>query len=257
MRMRIVPTAAIFALSCFAADSSRKAPSINDPQPPDTGVLTLPAPVIHETPPAPVPERELASPEPVPPVPPPALPPPAVPPPAVPPPPVLPAAPAKVPAPTPMPAPTPAAPKAPKAIQAAKPAPKLFLPPDFEKDSATYCQKRIGEWSEPDVYNLFGDPLRQRSAPSDGKQQDSGRIYAFADPSGRYREIELDFAADGMLRSVFAYPWHMTWEECRRLWDGAVTTTRANKGRTFYSYVDRHLDVLVDPSGKVISLGLY
>ena len=31
----------------------------------------------------------------------------------------------------------------------------------------------------------------------------------------------------------------------------------ANDGRTFYSYMNRHLDVLVDPSGKVVSLGLY
>jgi hypothetical protein len=31
----------------------------------------------------------------------------------------------------------------------------------------------------------------------------------------------------------------------------------ANKGRTFYSYQNRRLDVLVAPDGKVISLGLY
>jgi hypothetical protein len=30
-----------------------------------------------------------------------------------------------------------------------------------------------------------------------------------------------------------------------------------NKGRIFYSYVNRHLDVLVDQDGKVISLGVY
>jgi len=142
--------------------------------------------------------------------------------------------------------------------RSAKPSTKVFLPPDFEPDSASYCQKRIGEWTEADVYNLFGDPIRQRSAPNDGKKEDSGRILAFADPTGRHREIELDFAPNtGLLRSVFVYPWEMTWQECRRLWDGEVSSTRANKGRTFYSYQNRHLDVLVDSSGKVISLGLY
>jgi hypothetical protein len=140
----------------------------------------------------------------------------------------------------------------------AKPALKLFVPPDFERDSAIYCQKRIGEWTEPDVYNLFGDPLRQRAAPGDGKKEDSGRILAFSDPTGRYREIELDFAPDtGLLRSVFVYPWQMTWNDCRRLWDGDVSSTQANKGRKFYSYLNRRLDVLVDPAGKVISFGLY
>ena len=29
------------------------------------------------------------------------------------------------------------------------------------------------------------------------------------------------------------------------------------QGRKFYSYTNRRLDVLVDPDGKVISLGLY
>jgi hypothetical protein len=49
----------------------------------------------------------------------------------------------------------------------------------------------------------------------------------------------------------------MTWQECRRQWGGEVSATEANKGRKFYSYVDRRLDVLVDAAGKVISLGLY
>ena len=135
--------------------------------------------------------------------------------------------------------------------------PKPFLPPDFERDSAIYCQKRIGEWTQPDAYNLFGKHLRQRVASTDGKDA-GGLIYAFADPTGRYREIELDFAADtGLLRSVFVYPWQMTWQDCRKMWGTHVSSTPANKGRTFYSFQDRNLDVLVDSAGKVVSLGLY
>jgi len=61
----------------------------------------------------------------------------------------------------------------------------------------------------------------------------------------------------GALRAVFMYPAQMTWKECRRLWGMNVNATEAGKGRTFYSYNNRHLDVLVDPDGKVISLGLY
>jgi hypothetical protein len=49
----------------------------------------------------------------------------------------------------------------------------------------------------------------------------------------------------------------MTWQACRRLWGAHVTARKANKGRTFYSYLNRRLDVLVDHTGKVISLGLY
>ena len=38
---------------------------------------------------------------------------------------------------------------------------------------------------------------------------------------------------------------------------GKVTSTEGNQGRIFHSYVNRRLDVLVDPRGNVISLGLY
>jgi hypothetical protein len=99
--------------------------------------------------------------------------------------------------------------------------------------------------------------LRQRAAIDDN-QVENGQIYAFHDPTGRYKEMELDFdAAKGRLRTVFVYPYQLTWQECRRLFSGTVNTTRANKGRTFYSYLNRRLDVLVDSVGQVISLGLY
>ncbi len=136
-------------------------------------------------------------------------------------------------------------------------APKPVLPAEFERDSAVFSQKLIGIWSQPDAYNLFGDPLRERAVLADDGVE-NGRIYAFSDPTGRYREIELDFAKDtGLLRSVFVYPWKMTWSDCRKLWGANVQSTPANKGRIFHSYVTRRLDVLVDGSGNVISFGLY
>jgi len=136
-------------------------------------------------------------------------------------------------------------------------APKPVFPAEFERDAAAFAQKFVGLWSDGDAYNLFGEPLHERVVP-DGSEIEYGRIYAYSDPTGRYREIELDFARDtGLLRTVFAYPWKMTWSECVRLWGPNVQSTQANKGRIFYSYVNRRLDVLVDPAGKVISLGLY
>jgi hypothetical protein len=136
-------------------------------------------------------------------------------------------------------------------------APRPVLPAEFERDSAAFTQKLINAWTEPDAYNLFGEPLRQRPSYGDDGAE-NGRIVAYSDPTGRYRELELDFAKDtGALRTVFVYPWRLTWDQCRRQWGGNVQATTANKGRKFYSYVDRRLDVLVDPSGNVISLGLY
>ncbi len=134
---------------------------------------------------------------------------------------------------------------------------KVFYPPTFEENSALFCQKLIGEWTADDARFLLGQPVRERPAYGDN-QTINGHIYAFPDPTGRYKELELDFeSGTGLLRTVFVYPQNMTWQDCRRQWGGEVSATEANKGRKFYSYMDRRLDVLVDPAGKVISLGLY
>ena len=135
--------------------------------------------------------------------------------------------------------------------------PKREYPLEYERDSAEYLGHQIGIWEQMDALNLLGDPLRQRSAFGDD-QTVNGQIMAFLDPSGRYKEVELDFdRKTGLLRSLFVYPYSMTWQDCRRNFGSNVRPAQANKGRTFYSYMDRRLDVLVDGAGKVISLGMY
>jgi hypothetical protein len=130
-------------------------------------------------------------------------------------------------------------------------------PAGFDSDSALFCQAMIGVWTQADAQTLLGEPSRQRLALGED-QSESGLIFAFNDPTGHYQELELDFASEtGVLRGVFAYPWRMTWQECRGLWGANVLARKANLGRTFYSYMNRRLDVLVDGAGKVISLGLY
>jgi hypothetical protein len=130
-------------------------------------------------------------------------------------------------------------------------------PAGFDSDSALFCQAMIGQWTQADAQALLGEPSRQRLALGED-QSETGLILAFADPTGRYKELELDFTNEtGILRGVFAYPRKMTWQECRRVWGAHVTARKANQGRTFFSYLDRRLDVLVDPIGAVISLGLY
>jgi len=151
---------------------------------------------------------------------------------------------------------------APEPAKAPEPAPKATkpngaYPPEFEKESSAFLHQRIGQWTAADARTLLGAPLRQRAAVNEDNSV-NGRIYAFNDPTGRYKELELDFDKDkGLLRTVFVYPYHLTWQECRRLFGGEVSATKANKGRIFYSYQNRRLDVLVDDTGSVISLGLY
>jgi hypothetical protein len=139
------------------------------------------------------------------------------------------------------------------AVSPLKPPPRSPAGPEV----AIYCQKQIGHWKESDAVKLLGEPKRQRPAYDD-KKAVNGAIYAFNDPTRKYRELELDFdLQSGALRTVFAYPQRLAWEDCRRAWSGPFSTADATQGRKFYSYTNRHLDVLVDPDGKVISLGWY
>lgn len=136
-------------------------------------------------------------------------------------------------------------------------APRPIYPVDFEKDSGMFCQKQIGQWKEQDALTVLGAASSDRPAYDD-QQVVNGRIYAFSDPTNRYRQLELDFDSDtGALRTVFVYPWKMTWLDCRRMWDGNVSATDAPNGRKFFSFSNRRVDVLVDAGGKVISIGLY
>lgn len=134
---------------------------------------------------------------------------------------------------------------------------KREYPSGFEEDSPRFLQQQIGQWKEFEVSDLLGKPLRQRPSFDDAGKR-NGIIYAYADPIDRYKEFELDFAGDtGELRTVFVYPVKMTWQACRQVYGASVTAADAEQGRKFYSYLNRRMDVLVDASGKVISLGFY
>jgi hypothetical protein len=136
----------------------------------------------------------------------------------------------------------------------AKPSPPTL---QIGREVAAYCQKQIGHWKENDARKLLGEPKRNRPA-YDEKKSVNGTIYAYTDPTNKYKELELDFDLQtGSLRTVFVYPPRLTWQQCRRLWNGPVSAADAARGRKFYSYTNRRLDVLVDPTGNVISLGWY
>jgi hypothetical protein len=135
--------------------------------------------------------------------------------------------------------------------------PKRDYPPDFEHDAADYLGRQIGLWTRVEAEGLLGEPTHHRPAYGDN-QTVNGEILAFPDPTGRYKQLELDFDREtGLIRTLFVYPINMTWPQCRRTFGANVTAAEANKGRKFYSYLDRRLDVLVDANGKVISLGMY
>lgn len=130
------------------------------------------------------------------------------------------------------------------------------LPDEIKAESAIFLQRRLGEWDLKEARELLGEPRGRRDAVYDGKV--TGDIYAFRDPTDRYREFELLFdRKTKKLQSAFIYPWRMTWNECRDLWGEEVNTTTFANGNIFRSYLTRRLDVLADKSGAVINLGIY
>lgn len=130
-------------------------------------------------------------------------------------------------------------------------------PPEFLSDSILYLQDRLKNWALPDAEELLGQSTRQRPSVDD-EGNPNGSIYAFADPLHHFREFELDFEGDtGKLRTIFVYPTKLGWKDCKKLYGNNVTAADAGTGRTFYSYQNRRLDVLVDAVGNVISLGIY
>jgi hypothetical protein len=130
-------------------------------------------------------------------------------------------------------------------------------PDEFVRDSVAYLESRLDQWRQPDAAGVLGASLRQRPSMDD-EGKSNGQIYAYSDPLRRYREFELDFEGDsGKLRTIFVYPTNMSWKDCRRAYGSGVSKADAGSGRTFYSYLNRRLDVLVDAKGNVISLGIY
>jgi hypothetical protein len=130
------------------------------------------------------------------------------------------------------------------------------VPAEMKVESAIYVQRRLGQWQAQDARAVLGEPLRRRDAYDEGAI--TGDIYAFRDPSNRYREFELLFdRRTRTLRSAFIYPWRMTWNDCRELWGDEVNSTAMSNGNVFHSYLNRRLDVLADRSGLVINLGIY
>jgi len=262
--MRVTVLIALVASAvAFASDHGGAIPPVLRPlEPADSGVFRLPGPAAEAPKPvvpkfrsvkvaAPVPQPSPLSGKlvfaPLPPLP--VAPPvPSVPP--------APAVPARSTTAKPSPMPVlsePALVPPPVVVEPSKP----VLPPEAAQELAFFCQKQIGHWTEADARKLLGLPLRSRAA-LDERKKANGRIYAFHDPTSRYRELELDFEGrTGALRTVFVYPHRMTLQDVRQRWRGEVSAADAPEGRKFYSYGNRKLDVLVDADGKVISLGLY
>ncbi len=49
----------------------------------------------------------------------------------------------------------------------------------------------------------------------------------------------------------------MTWNECKQIWGSNARIIKYANGTRSHSYKDRHLNVLVDGTGQVVTIGVY
>jgi hypothetical protein len=130
------------------------------------------------------------------------------------------------------------------------------IPDEMKQGSLAFLEKRMGAWTIEDAKRLLGEPTRSRDALA-GKVID-GTIFAFPDPTGAMRELELNFAkSHGRLRAVYAYPYNATLKEAEALWGRNYRLVRNQNGTRSYVYQDRRLIVLTNANGTVIKLGVY
>jgi hypothetical protein len=131
------------------------------------------------------------------------------------------------------------------------------VPDAMKNGSALYVSTKLTLWTLEDAKKELGEPVRSRIGYDQHNNKISD-IFAFSDPTKAMREFELGFDAQTKkLRDIYAYPWNVTWDDCKKLWGDNVTTVRNKNGTRFHSYKDRHVNVLVDKSDRVISLGFY
>ena len=124
----------------------------------------------------------------------------------------------------------------------------------MKKSSVIYLQGKLGVWTVGDATKELGQYIGYRP----GIPSTSVDIFAFDDPTKQFRKIELSFAKTNLtLAGIYAYPWKLSWDECKQLWGNKVKTLKNPDGSKFYEYKDRRLNVLVDKRGDVYNIGLY
>jgi len=64
-------------------------------------------------------------------------------------------------------------------------------------------------------------------------------------------------AKSGKLREFLLYPWDLDWEKLRAHFADEFKTTKGKDGVRFYRYTKKHVNVLVDREGKVMSVSYH
>lgn len=120
-------------------------------------------------------------------------------------------------------------------------------PGEFVRDSVAYLESQLDRWQQSDAVRLLGVSLPLRpSVDEEGK----------ARPAPLLPQFELDFEGESAAHHLRLPGKYELARLPPRLWMGCFQTDTGS-GRSFYSYLNCRLDVLVDATGNVIGLGIY
>lgn len=112
-------------------------------------------------------------------------------------------------------------------------------------------------WTLEQAEAILGTPTSHRFY-YDPKNNPTGDIYGFGDPTRQFRQFELSFDKfTRKMTDMFVYPYNLTWDECKKLWGDNVKHVKNPNGTHTYSYQNRHLNVLADKDGRVLNFGIY
>jgi hypothetical protein len=114
-------------------------------------------------------------------------------------------------------------------------------------------QAEINLWTSEDAAQELGTATGHRFVVFGNEV--TGDIFAYRDPTNRFREIELNFDnVSKRLAGVYLYPKDVTWPEYKRTLAGKPKSSKKPDGSRLYTCEDSRVAVLVAPDGEVKKL---
>ena len=113
------------------------------------------------------------------------------------------------------------------------PRPKPVFPAEFERDSAVFCQKLIAHVDASPTPTISSAILSASALAMDDEDKRKRPHLCLLRPHRPLSRNRAGFCQDtGLLRTVFVYPWKMTWNDCRSRGAPMSSPRRRTKGES-------------------------